>query len=55
MMKSLITMLALGVIATAGFGAQAQADFKRCYSLPKGGVPCTIVPQVPQLPQPKGK
>ena len=55
MLKSVITSLALGAFAIVSLAGQAQAAPKRCYNMPKGGVPCTIVPQQPLLPQPQGQ
>ncbi|HVT27220.1 MAG TPA: hypothetical protein VHE81_04310 [Lacipirellulaceae bacterium] len=53
MLKIIIMTLALGAFAIAGPAGQAQAGHKRCYNMPKSGVPCTIVPQQPLLPQPR--
>jgi hypothetical protein len=50
-----IIIMALGAFAAAGLASEAHAGPKRCYNMPKGGVPCTIVPQQPLLPQPEGK
>jgi hypothetical protein len=54
MFKSISAVIILSSIAITSAAYPALSDYRPCYSMPKSGVPCIIVPAAPQLPKPQG-